>query len=60
MVGNVELLANMSLYKTHRASGAISPPVYINPRDKYESLYFDYVLLSVDLELPILERYVTL
>ena len=60
MAGHVELFANMSLYKTHRESAAMSPPVCVNPRDKYESLYFGFVLLSADLELPITERYETL
>jgi len=37
------------------ASWAISSPVLVNPREKYESLYFRFVLLSTVLELPILD-----
>lgn len=37
------------------ASWAISSPVQVNPREKYESLYFRFVLLSTVLELPILD-----
>ena len=52
---NVGLFGNALLYKTHRASGEISPPVCVNPRDKYDSLYLCFALLFAVWELPILD-----
>jgi hypothetical protein len=55
MAGNMELSDCTLLQETHMASWAISSPVLVNPREKYESLYFRFVLLSAVLELPILD-----
>jgi hypothetical protein len=45
---------NTLMHKTHRTSGSVLSPAYANHRNKRQSLYFRFLILSAILELPIM------